>query len=239
MIVLTGLAALAMALIHVFGGSLRFLSVIPRSRWLSASGGISVAYVFLHLLPEIESHQTVVRESEHAIGNLFTNPVNLTALLGLSVFYGLERLVKTQRRKHSDAASDAIFWLHISSFAAYNLLFGYLLLHREDPSAPGLALYALAIGLHFLVNDYGLRKDHKAAYHNRGRWLLAGAVLVGWFLGTQLPIDAVAIALLFGFLAGGIILNVLKEELPEERESRFAAFFAGLVVYAVLLLLLE
>lgn len=41
----------------------------------------------------------------------------------------------------------------------------------------------------------------------------------------------------FAFLAGGMILNVLKEELPEERESRFTAFLSGAAGYAALLLL--
>jgi hypothetical protein len=37
--------------------------------------------------------------------------------------------------------------------------------------------------------------------------------------------------------SGGIILNVLKEELPEERKSRFLPFAGGVVGYAVLLVL--
>ncbi len=39
-------------------------------------------------------------------------------------------------------------------------------------------------------------------------------------------------------LAGSVILNVLKEELPEERESRFCAFAVGAGTYAALLLTL-
>jgi hypothetical protein len=45
-----------------------------------------------------------------------------------------------------------------------------------------------------------------------------------------------AISSLFAFLAGSIIMNVLKEELPEERASRFSAFAAGALLYAILLL---
>ncbi len=40
------------------------------------------------------------------------------------------------------------------------------------------------------------------------------------------------------FLAGGVILNVLKEELPKERASRFRAFAAGVVAYTLVLLAL-
>ena len=49
MIFVTLTAAIALALVHLFAGKLRFLHVIPRSRWLSMAGGASVAYVFLHL----------------------------------------------------------------------------------------------------------------------------------------------------------------------------------------------
>ena len=43
--------------------------------------------------------------------------------------------------------------------------------------------------------------------------------------------------ILAAFLAGGVILNVLKEELPEERKSRIAPFFIGAFGYAAILLL--
>jgi hypothetical protein len=47
-----------------------------------------------------------------------------------------------------------------------------------------------------------------------------------------------AIPMLVAFLAGGVILNVLKEELPQERASRFSAFAAGVLLYGALLLAL-
>ncbi len=62
------------------------------------------------------------------------------------------------------------------------------------------------------------------------------AVLVGWGIGYTVEIPELAIPILLAFLAGGIILNVLKEELPAERKSRFWAFSLGVVVYALLLL---
>jgi hypothetical protein len=40
---------------------------------------------------------------------------------------------------------------------------------------------------------------------------------------------------LFSFLSGAIVLNVLKEELPEERKSRFLPFLAGAATYGALL----
>ena len=44
-------------------GQLRFLSHGPRRPWLSAGGGVSVAYAFLHLLPELHMHHEVLRQA--------------------------------------------------------------------------------------------------------------------------------------------------------------------------------
>ena len=238
---IAGLLALGLAAVHLFASRLKLLDVVPRSRWLSTAGGASVAYVFLHLFPELAASQAEIeREGD---GPLETSTeVYLLALVGLAAFYGLERLVKKSRGEtHKPQGEEVshrpgVFWLHIGSFGIYNALVGYLLLHREDPTPRGLLLFFLAMALHFLVNDFGLRQHHKHNYDRLGRWLLAGAVLLGWGIGTGVEIDELHLALLFAFLAGGIILNVLKEELPEDRESRFSAFVLGAAAYGVILL---
>lgn len=221
----TGFVALLFALVHLLGARLDWLRTVPRSLWLSAAGGVSVAYVFVHILPDLAAHQRAV-EAEGLLQSLESH-VWLLALAGLASFYGLEHLAR--RRSHE----AAVFWIHLGSFALYNLLIGYLLLHREESG--GLIFYAAALGVHFLVNDQGLREHHGRSY-GRARWLLAAAPLVGWALGATFALPPIAITALFGFLAGGIILNVLKEELPEDRDSRFSAFAAGAAGYAALLL---
>ena len=79
-------------------------------------------------------------------------------------------------------------------------------------------------------------KITKKNYDKIGRWLLAIAVIIGWLIGIVTEINQAFVAVLFAFLAGGIVLNVLKEELPEERESCFWSFAFGTISYAILLL---
>lgn len=239
----TLLIALCLAAVHLFAGKLRFLDVIPRSRWLSMAGGVSVAYVFVHVLPDLSHARTTVERTIQRTALPPEGLVYLTALVGMTVFYGLERLAKTSRRANreregQDRTTKGVFWVHSISFAVYNALIGYLLLHREVPGLRSLILFGLAMALHFLITDYGLRQDHKELYHNLGRWFLAAAVLLGWGVGRAAAIHAGGLALLFAFLAGGVVLNVLKEELPEERQSRFWAFALGAAGYAAVLLLL-
>lgn len=241
MIILTGLLAVGLALIHVFGGWLRFLDIIPRSRWLSGASGVSVAYVFVHILPDLAASQEIIRViAERSMGFL-EHHVYLLALLGMMVFYGLERMAKRSRSasaQHSQGSvtSPGVFWIHISSFGIYNALIGYLLLHRQRPGLVSLLFFFAAMAMHFLVNDFGLRQDHQARYDRYGRWLLSVAVMIGWLVGATVRVHPAIVAMLFSFLAGGVVLNVLKEELPEERESTFWAFAAGAIGYSALLL---
>lgn len=229
-----GIAA-SLAAMHLFAGRLRSAEAVPRSAWLSGAGGASVAYVFLHLLPELAAGQEAIA-AVAPLAFLETH-VWLVALVGLGAFYGLDHLALSSRRQTSgDEMSGGVFWVHAGSFALYNALVGYLLLHREDGSQTSLLLFGIAMAFHFFVNDDGLRQHYADRYHRVGRWLLAGAVLAGWGLGAVLAMGDAAIAALLAFLGGGIVLNVLKEELPSERESRFWAFALGAATYAGLLL---
>lgn len=227
--------------IHMSSKQMKFLRVDPRSKFLSIAGGISVAYVFLHLLPELGEYQQEFEGSVEGFEFLESH-IYIIALLGLVVFYGLEQLAKNSKRqgdqKGTYKASSGVFWLHISSFALYNAIIGYLLLRGEYESEWGMLFYFIAMGIHFITNDKALRSAHKDDYDRYGRWLLAIAITIGWFIGVFTELNVLVISVLTAFLAGGVILNVMKEELPEERESSFPAFFAGMLGYTILLLII-
>lgn len=238
------LIVIAFVLVHVFGGRLAFLAKTPRSIWLSAAGGVSVAYVFVHLLPELADHQDVIGERARDAGLLgaIESHAYLIALLGLGLYYGVERFARSKGAQQSSGGGGqetplGVFWVHLGAFALYNVLIGYLLLQRQESDLRTLIIYGVAMSLHFIVNDQGLRQHHGQTYHRYGRWLLAAAPVAGLLLGLVMNVSAMLLSALFAFLAGGIILNVLKEELPEDRGSRFPAFALGATSYAALLLL--
>lgn len=132
-------------------------------------GGISVAYVFVHLLPELSAGQeTLTRQVGEIIG-FIEHHVYFISLVGLITFYSLERLAKNSRRQRTkagigDTADVKVFWIHLASFAVYNGLIGYLLLHREIETLQSLLFFFTAMALHFVVTDFGLDQDHKREY---------------------------------------------------------------------------
>lgn len=237
--VVTLAMALGFAAVHLLVGRLTFLEVVPRSRWLSFAGGVAVGYVFLHIMPELGAHAAAFSAATGYAEPLAEAAVYTLALAGLALFYGAERAIIVSRgnRRESegrDRPEHGMFRLHIGASALLIFVIAYLLNHREDPTLAGLALYFVAMALHFVTADYGVRRHHPELYERQGRWLLAAATLIGWGMGLAIALPPIAIGGLFAFVGGAIVLIVLKEELPEERKSYFLPFLAGAVLYATL-----
>lgn len=235
------LLAVCLGLVHVFASRFYRLFRIPQRWWISLAGGVSIAYIFLDILPELGEAQVEVEHVKSALIDYLEKHVYLLSLLGLAVFYGLEKLALTSRACRRETQQEncthrSIFWIHVFSFALYNGLLGYLLHEAEHRGVLACILLFLALALHFLANDVGLREHHSRIYDRVGRWILAGAIMAGWAVEQSFRVDAAAIAALWALITGALILNVLKEELPEEEDSHFGMFAAGALLYSWVLL---
>lgn len=258
--------ALLLAGLHLAAPRIRKLPLVPERATGSFAGGLAVAYVFLHLLPEIA-------EGNEAIGEALSDVVRptpltdlgifLVALAGFTAFYGLERLAD----RHSEAAesgaasgqpdggqaevgaaggssgsggsSAGVYWLHLGSFMVYNALITYTMALRLRTGVAFAVLFTVAMGLHFILTDRGLEDHYPQRFPARGRFALAAALLAGWaFAALFAPSSTLLVALLTALLGGSILLNVFKEEIPSDRQSSFPWFVVGLTLYAGLLALI-
>ncbi len=236
------IVAIALALVHAFISTFKIDTYIPQYRWLSFAGGVSVSYVFLDIFPELSHAQEEVAHARFPLLNYLENHVYLLALLGLTLFYGLDRLALTSRRwevahNKRDRAGSRVFAIHIAAYALVNAIFGYLLQELSDHNLWQYILLFFAAALHFFIMDYALREHHTILYDHWGRWILTGAILVGAIAGTSLRLNAAFVAMVWAFLAGSILLNILKKELPEAERTCFWSFLGGAALYAVLILL--
>ena len=211
-------------------------------RWVSAAARVSVAYVFVDVLPELAAQNRALRDAMGGNELRFAEQrVYLLVLLSFIVMYGLEHMVLASReqRRASTAGGerDAVYWLHLSGYAAYSALIGYLLTEQAERGAASLAVYTLAMAVHFVIVNHSLGEEHAGAYRGYGHWWLAGSVIAGWVLGALVPISEVAFARLFALLAGGVVITSLSAELPGDRAARFWPFCMGAVIFAFLLLI--
>lgn len=229
---------------HIYAGSLFALNDRWRSKTLSAAAGLGIAYIFLELLPSLADQYEVIEGME--LLPVIDRDVYILALLGLCISFWVETASRASRRRQRqagklDMTEARVFWFSMLTFAILNASIGYALAIPGDEAVNPYWLFAIAMGLHTLVNDHSLAEHHGQRYRRLGRWLLAASVLLGWCIGivpgTEIPEEALAPVL--AYLAGGTILNILRHELPDtDRLADFGAFFVGACAYGGLLLAL-
>ena len=236
--ILLAILVLAVALVHLLPAELPLPDRLSRHSLLSAAGGVSLAYAFLHLFPELDARRAALDGIELLGISFATQHAYAVVFIGLALFYGLERLAAVARSHEVTTLGDApVFWVHVGGFAVYNAFIGYVLV-RGETGTENTVLFAFAMAVHLLGNDEALDRHHPELYEATGRWVLVVAVLAGALFGVVYAIGEGTFTVLLGLLTGGIVFNAIKDELPQRQESRFWAFAAGALVYAAVLLVL-
>jgi len=212
----------------------------PR-RWLSLAAGVSVAYVFVDLLPELNAQQQGFVRSAGP-GLLFAEQrIYIAALIGFVFFYGLDHFVLAARPAGTPTADrearGTVYWFHLGGYALYSWLIGYLLVERATRGAVSLVLYGVAMALHLSTIAHGLVEKHERRYDHGGWWILAASLVAGWLAGVAAPLSALTMSRFFAFVAGGVVMTSMNDELPRTGQGRFLWFLLGATAYAIILLL--
>jgi hypothetical protein len=233
--ILTFFLVILLAGVHL---SVKYYSKLmeqPRKPILSFAGGASVAYVTVHLLPEFQKVQKEFNKLIHIPKHYEEYSLYLIATIGFIAFYSINHFVKASEQ---NKPNSSVFVFHIGAFVLYNSFIGYYLIKglKQEPKA--LIIFTAVFILHLMVNDVGLRLDHKKRYDPWGSLILAVSVVGGWLLGYFVTLPTFIFALWFSWLAGGILLNTIKEELPKERKSKLLPFILGVAASTLLFILI-
>lgn len=238
--VVAGVATLLLAAAHLSVPTLRRSLRHHEPAAVSFGGGVAVAYVFLHLLPELAAGNREIGRLIGDVGDvtlLRETTTFLVAMVGLVVFYGLEHMARSRRRSGDD--DRAAYWLHLGSYAAYNAVITYSLPLTIRAGLPFAVTFVVAMAVHFILTDRGLGEHYGDRYRRSGRFVVSGALIVGWVSAViAAPTSTAVVSGMIALLGGAVLLNVFKEELPDDRDSRFPWFLAGAVAYGAVLLAL-
>lgn len=234
-IILTFAGPIVLALVHLLA---RYVSISDRFRlvWMSFASGAALAYVFIHIFPVIARLAvTVGNESERWH---YGEWVFVTALAGTCAYYGVEKYTQADAPNAQNGSSHGegpkLFLLHIAAFSIYNFLIGYMIIDYPPKNwVDAIAFYG-ALALHFFLVDQNLRERHRSLYDNAGLWIMAGSVLTGAVAGALDLLPQPLMIAGFAFLAGGMILNILKDELPAESDGRLLPFSIGAGLFGLL-----
>lgn len=223
-------AVIVLAVIHPVSAFISHRHV--RRRTISLCAGIALAYVFLHLLPELAGLQEELLAGGGRPHPWFREHLYVVALVGLLLFQVVDSMgrggVPAARRKFSYRA-EMLF------FALYAALIGYLITGNAELDRP-ILLITVALAAHFFGTDLDLAERYEMAFVTRGCYVLAAATIAGMVIALAMQVDETVLMAGFAFLVGGLLINTLRTELPEPERVKNLFLLIGAVVYAVLLL---
>jgi hypothetical protein len=233
-IVASALAVLVLAMIHVIFPSLEKAFAKHRKLLLPFCGGTAIGYVFLYMLPKLSDYTAYIIKNSAGGWEFLYYRAYLFALAGLLTYLIINRLNVLNLLQ---ARRTQI--IHAVGFCFYNIILGYII---SDPPRSGIMIYVLgtfALGAHFIGVDHQIRRWHDSAYDLYLRWLLSFSVLAGWGLGIFIRLPKEVLVSVTAFLTGGILINVMTEELPAESEDRLGPFLAGVIIFVLIALIVR
>jgi len=188
----------------------------------SLGGGMAIAYVFLHLLPELERGQ-----------RMFGHAVHIVALAGFVFFYIAEHWMIQRGEGHAGG-----FRLRIALHSAYNWLIVYSLPEAVEQGIGYALLLSVTLALHMMSTDYHLRSRNPAEFQAWGRWVLVAALVAGYVTDIfQEPVVPAVADTWTALLSGFVLSNVFRDESPDHSTARLRWFLGGVAIYTCLSLI--
>jgi hypothetical protein len=231
-----GVSTIIMAMTFLFGGRIHPLKQVVRDRQvlISFGAGIATAYLFVGMMPELAEAMAKIDSGDGAQGPAGVL-VYVMALLGFVLFYGLDHSTwttyATRGRAEAGASERRIF-----GYGLYVWLLTYILVLEARGSAWATLWYAFAMSWHFLTIDHSIREERGKLYDQRGRFVLASCVILGWASAMLFELTFAMTALALGFVSGALTVNSVIMELSEGTRGRFVPFALGSFLYGALLL---
>ena len=215
------LVALILVAAHLVAPRVQGLVKYPE-RQQAFGGGLSVAYVFLHLIPSLDAADAVVGPR-----------IYFVALLGFVAFYGLD--VMFQPPKH---AHPTKYHAYLAVFFVYDGLLIFTLGLNLAPTPILTLVFALSLALDVLNTDLEMQEQYGERFVKRGRRVLLAGVAIGYGLNLLRRPDPVVIDLVTAGLAGFMMFHTNNGVFPVSRNKKFPAFLAGVLAFWLLHVLL-
>lgn len=188
------------------------------------------------MLPTLHKEQILVKEYR----DYFTmeSEIYFVGLLGVLIFYGIQKVVRKAQRKGRERKARNLFYLQIIFFGFYNMLVTYTVISHNVLGVQAV-FYGLAVGLHFVAVAHDLWIEYADLYNKIARYVLVSGIIAGWVFGMLVELTPLTQSFIFAFISGAMILNVLKYELPPDEEAHFPTFAIGVISYTAITMSLK
>lgn len=224
---------------HYLSPELKKMTWISPGQLISFAAGVTAAYVFLHMLPELIESRDNLREllNQYGWDRQFVDLlVYFLALMGFQIYYVLSYLGDNASWRN-DGSTVRMFKYAIGFYFIYNFLITYTLMLRISKNDLYAILFTLAMSLHFVLTDRQMRRTYPKLFTMRFRLILLFGLITGFVFSIFLPISAFGVALFVAFLSGAVLCVSFTEQSAITKQTSLVFFMIGSLVMSAILAL--
>jgi zinc transporter ZupT len=211
--------------IHFFSDKFKPEEGEKHYRIFSFAAGISIAYLFLDLLPHTYEAATLLK-----------NSVFIFLLLGFALFHLSEKYLY-QHIVEGRSASTELQKLHAIAFFIYYFMVGLVLCEKAHSGYLEGILFLIPVGLHAALSTASLSEIHGDFKESLGqKIILSSSCLLGVIVALIMPLPAEVNNILVSFIAGIFLYIFVKEFLPEKKKGQPMYFVIGVLLFFIFFL---
>ncbi len=206
---------------HYFNELFSLKSEKYRNKIISFSAGISITYIFLHLLPEFIAAQT-------------SRFVFLSILFGFVIFHIVEKYIY-QHSPEDKLLKELAIEDSITSFI-YHFVIGIVLVGFVNQGINQGILFFIPVLLFTTVNTLPVDMTKSRII----KVILAVSTLLGILFAKFIypNIDPTLYYILLGLVIGTLLFTVTRHSIPKNKEGKPLYFILGMIIYTILIYLL-
>jgi hypothetical protein len=206
---------------HYFNELFSLKSEKYRNKVISFSAGISITYIFLHLLPEFIAAQA-------------SRFIFLSILFGFVIFHIVEKYIY-QHSPEDKLLKELAVEDSITSFI-YHFVIGIILVGFVNQGINQGILFFIPVLLFTTVSTLPVDMTKSKII----KVILAVSTLLGILFAKFIypNIDPTLYYILLGLVIGTLLFTVTRHSIPKNKEGKPLFFILGMIIYTILIYLL-
>ena len=192
---------------------------------ISFAAGLSSAYLFLLLLPEVFNGFMVLK-----------NYIFLILFIGfISIHISEKYIYKHVNKKRIKQDVRAV---HHITFFLYHIIIGIILVTFLKQSFREGLLFFIPVWLHTTISSIALTEMHKKIKQiSISKILLSLSTILGIIIALLIMIPISIYYILLSLITGSLIYIIVKDFTPKGKEGNLNMFILGIISYSLIIIL--
>ncbi|TFF83988.1 MAG: hypothetical protein EU552_01920 [Promethearchaeota archaeon] len=221
-IIIIGIAII-MSLTDYFGHRISGLAGKNRDSWLSLSGGILTALVFLILIPDL------IATNNSEISFLFI-------LIGFLFMHLAEKYIYQHETNKQELVND-LKRIHVIGFGLDNFLVGFILASILEIDLSVALTLSIPLFLQMLTSSFSLDSIDTPKSSLLSKVILSILPILGALLGILLELEQVISNYLLALAIGILFYMIVRDVIPQGNRGRASLYFLGNLISIILWIL--